>query len=64
VRVQSRHLIAYADKTLRDFQRDAGMSRHRLREYLRACVERWRAAYGDAVADAVTAHIKTQWGKK
>lgn len=35
-----------------------------LRDYLHACLTRWREVYGDQVADQVHAQIKGEWGRK
>jgi hypothetical protein len=55
------HLIAYAKKVLGGLGAEAGMDRQRMREHLHACIDRWRAAYGDQVADLVYTEIKGAW---
>lgn len=56
-----RYLVAYAERIIGQLGDAAGMDRPRKREYLHACLARWKAAYGSAVAEAVEAAIRVKW---
>jgi hypothetical protein len=58
------YLIGYAEHVMGNLGRDAGMDRKRVRDYLHSCIERWREAYGDTVANATETAIRHRWGKQ
>ncbi len=59
--IEPRHLVSYAEAILGNLGRDAGMDKRRKREYLHACLEKWEAAYGRPIREAVEAAIRAKW---